>query len=223
MIVDITLLTLKVAFVATLVNFPLALYVGWLLGRKNIKGTLFLEVLVTLPLALPPVVIGYGLLLAFGDRGPIGAFLEKAFGMDIIFTWVAASLAAAIVSFPLMVRSIIVAMANVDEKLERSARVLGAGPIRTFVTVTLPLSYQGIVAGVLLGFVRALREFGATIIVAGNIPGRTQTIPLALFAKVQLGENGKALELVAVSILLAVISLGVHNFLLARSGNRRII
>ena len=128
-----------------------------------------------------------------------------------------------IVSFPLMVRSIIVAMANVDEKLERSARVLGAGPIRTFVTVTLPLSYQGKVAGVLLGFVRALSEFGATIIVAGNIPGRTQTIPLALFAKVQLGENGKAFELVAVSILLAVISLGVHNFLLARSGNRRII
>ena len=164
MIFDITLLTLKVAFVATLVNFPLALYVGWLLGRKNIKGTLFLEVLVTLPLALPPVVIGYGLLLAFGDRGPIGAFLEKAFGIDIIFTWVAASLAAAIVSFPLMVRSIIVAMANVDERLERSARVLGAGPLSAFFTVTFPLSYQGKVAGVLLGFVRALSEFGATII-----------------------------------------------------------
>ncbi|SVA62947.1 uncharacterized protein METZ01_LOCUS115801, partial [marine metagenome] len=125
MIVEITLLTLKVAVVATLVNFPVALYLGWLLGRKNIKGTLFLEVLVTLPLALPPVVIGYGLLLAFGDRGPIGTFLERAFGVDIIFTWIAASLAAAIVSFPLMVRSIIVAMANVDEKLERSARALG--------------------------------------------------------------------------------------------------
>ena len=127
------------------------------------------------------------------------------------------------VSFPLMVRSIIVSMASVDDRIERSARVLGAGPIRTFLTVTLPLSYQGIVAGVLLGYVRALSEFGATIIVAGNIPGRTQTLPLAIFGKVQLGRNSEALELVIVSVFLAAVSLAIHNWLLTRSGNRGVL
>ena len=223
MILAITFLTLKVALVATVINFPFALLVGWLVGSKNVRGKIVLEIIVSLPLALPPVAVGYGLLLLFGKNGPIGALLANAFGVDIVFTWVAASLAAAVVSFPLMVRSIIVSMASVDDRIERSARVLGAGPIRTFLTVTLPLSYQGIVAGVLLGYVRALSEFGATIIVAGNIPGRTQTLPLAIFGKVQLGRNSEALELVIVSVFLAAVSLAIHNWLLTRSGNRGVL
>ena len=141
MILAITFLTLKVALVATVINFPFALLVGWLVGRKNVRGKIVLEIIVSLPLALPPVAVGYGLLLLFGKNGPIGSLLANAFGVDIVFTWVAASLAAAVVSFPLMVRSIIVSMASVDDRIERSARVLGAGPIRTFLTVTLPLSY----------------------------------------------------------------------------------
>ena len=139
------------------------------------------------------------------------------FGYELVFTWFAAAIAAAIVSFPLMVRSIIVSMSSIDGQLENSARALGAGPVRTFLTVTIPLSYHGIVAGLLLGFVRSLSEFGATIIVAGNIPGRTQTLPLALFSKIQLGENGEAVRLMIACIVLAIITLGVHHFLLSRS------
>ena len=220
---EVTYITLKVALAATVINFPFALYIGWILGRRNPRGRLILEVLISLPLALPPVVTGYALLLALGSRSPIGSFTQFVFGSDIIFTWVAASLAAAVVSFPLMVRSIIVAMSAVDPRLERSARSLCAGPVKTIFSITLPLSNQGVIAGTLLGFVRALSEFGATIIVAGNIPGVTQTLPLAIFAKVQTGRTSEAFELVAVSVILAVISLAIHNWLLSRSSNRGVI
>ena len=220
---EVTYITLKVALAATVINFPFALYIGWILGRRNPRGRLILEVLISLPLALPPVVTGYALLLALGSRSPIGSFTQFVFGSDIIFTWVAASLAAAVVSFPFMVRSIIVAMSAVDPRLERSARSLGAGPVKTFFSITLPLSYQGVIAGTLLGFVRALSVVGATIIVAGNIPGVTQTLPLAIFAKVQTGRTSEAFELVAVSVILAVISLAIHNWLLSRSSNRGVI
>ena len=217
MLLEISLLTFQVAIVATAINFPFAILVGWLIGRKNIRGSMFLEILVSLPLALPPVVVGYALLVAFGERGPIGSLTSSLFGYELVFTWFAAAIAAAIVSFPLMVRSIIVSMSSIDDQLENSARALGAGPVRTFLTVTIPLSYHGIVAGLLLGFVRSLSEFGATIIVAGNIPGRTQTLPLALFSKIQLGENGEAVRLMIACIVLAIITLGVHHFLLSKS------
>jgi molybdate transport system permease protein len=217
MLLEISLLTFQVAIVATAINFPFAILVGWLIGRKNIRGSMFLEILVSLPLALPPVVVGYALLIAFGERGPIGSLTSSLFGYELVFTWFAAAIAAAIVSFPLMVRSIIVSMSSIDDQLENSARALGAGPVRTFLTVTIPLSYHGIVAGLLLGFVRSLSEFGATIIVAGNIPGRTQTLPLALFSKIQLGENGEAVRLMIACIVLAIITLGVHHFLLSKS------
>ena len=220
MLLEISLLTFQVAIVATAINFPFAILVGWLIGRKNIRGSMFLEILVSLPLALPPVVVGYALLIVFGERGPIGSFTSSLFGYELVFTWFAASLAAAIVSFPLMVRSIIVSMSSIDDQLENSARVLGAGPLRTFLTVTIPLSYHGIVAGLLLGFVRSLSEFGATIIVAGNIPGRTQTLPLALFSKIQLGENGEAVRLMIACVTLAVITLAVHHFLLSKSSRK---
>ena len=217
MLLEISILTFQVAIVATAINFPFAILVGWLIGRKNIKGSIFLEILVSLPLALPPVVVGYALLIAFGERGPIGSLTSSLFGYELVFTWFAAAIAAAIVSFPLMVRSIIVSMSSIDDQLENSARALGAGPVRTFLTVTIPLSYHGIVAGLLLGFVRSLSEFGATIIVAGNIPGRTQTLPLALFSKIQLGENGEAVRLMIACIVLAIITLGIHHFLLSKS------
>lgn len=202
---------------ATAINFPIALALSWLVVKKNIRGRLVIDVLVSLPLAVPPVVVGYFLLLLLGRNGPVGDVLRSAFGVDIVFTWIAAALASAIVSFPLITRTIMVAMGGVDNRLEMSARSLGAGPWRVFFTITIPLAYRGILAGVLLGFVRALSEFGATIIVAGNIPGRTQTLPLAIFTKVQVGDNSVALRLVAISIGLAVVTLIVHNLLLERA------
>ena len=210
--------TLRVAVAATALNFPIALALGWLMVKKRIRGRFVVDILVSLPLALPPVVVGYFLLLLLGRDGPIGSVLHAAFGVELVFTWIAAALASAVVSFPLMARAVMVAMANVDERLEASARSLGAGPMRVFFTVTVPLAYTGILAGVLLGFVRALGEFGATIIVAGNIPGRTQTLPLAIFTEVQSGEDGAAIRLVGVSIAIAVATLAAHNWLLARSG-----
>ena len=141
-------------------------------------------------------------------------------GWEIAFTWVAAAAAAAVVSFPLVARAVMVAMAEVDERLERSARSLGARPLRVALTITLPLAYPGILAGTLLGFIRALSEFGATIIVAGNIPGKTQTLPLAIYDSIQLGRDSEARIMVAVSVVLAVATLVVHNWLLARTRGR---
>ena len=213
---DLILLSLQVAVIATLINIPIAIYVGWLIGRKNIKGKLILETLISLPLALPPVVTGYFLLILVGREAPLGQLSQFIFGADIVFTWVASALAASVVSFPLMVRAIIVAMQGVDTTLERSARSLGAGPLRTFFKITMPLCYNGLVAGVLLGFVRAIGEFGATIVVAGNIPGRTQTIPLAIYSKVQLGKDSEALNLILISTLMAIMTLIVHHWLIIR-------
>ncbi len=214
-------LTLQVAAVATAINLPIAIGVSWLVVKRRVRGRFIIEVLASLPLALPPVVSGYFLLLVLGRDGPVGVALRNTLGVDVVFTWVAAAFAAAVVSFPLLVRAVMAAMEAVDERLELSARSLGAGPIRVALTITLPLAYRGILAGLLLGFVRALSEFGATIVVAGNIPGRTQTLPLAIFESVQLGEDADALTLVVVSMSLAVISLLIHNWLLQRTRNSR--
>ena len=214
---DAILISLQVAFVATLINLPLALLLSWLVVKKRVRGAFLLDILASLPLAVPPVVVGYMLLLMFGRRGPLGRLLEAALGWDIVFTWVAAAIAAAIVSFPLTARAIMVAMQGVDERIEKSARSLGAGPLRVVFTITLPLAYQGILAGVLLGFVRAISEFGATIVVAGNLVGKTRTLPVAIYHNVQLGRDKDALILVSVSIVLAIAALAVHNWLVARS------
>lgn len=214
---DTLQITLQVAVVATLIDVPLALLLSWLVVKKRIRGAFLLDILASLPLAVPPVVVGYALLLLFGRHGPLGRLLDAALGWEVVFTWFAAALAAAIVSFPLAARAIMVAMEGVDERLERAARSLGAGPVRVAFTVTLPLAYRGILAGALLGFVRAVSEFGATIVVAGNIPGKTQTLPLAIYHNVQLGRDDHALTLVAISIALAVATLAIHNLLLARS------
>ena len=210
-------ITLQVAIVATLIDVPLALLLSWLVVKKRIRGAFLLDILASLPLAVPPVVVGYALLLLFGRNGPLGRLLDAALGWEVVFTWFAAALAAAIVSFPLAARAIMVAMEGVDERLERAARSLGAGPVRVAFTVTLPLAYRGILAGALLGFVRAVSEFGATIVVAGNIPGKTQTLPLAIYHNVQLGRDDHALTLVAISIALAVATLAIHNLLLSRT------
>tara|TARA_A100001037_G_scaffold227803_1_gene205789 strand:+ start:64 stop:735 length:672 start_codon:yes stop_codon:yes gene_type:complete len=220
MMVELILLSIKVATVATLINIPIAIYIGWLIGRRNIKGKVILETVISLPLALPPVVTGYFLLILVGRESAFGQISQFLFGTDIVFTWVASAIAASVVSFPLMVRAIIVAMQGVDITLERSARSLGAGPIRTFILITLPLCYNGLVAGILLGFVRAIGEFGATIVVAGNIPGRTQTIPLAIYSKVQLGKDSEAMNLIIVSTILAIITLIIHHWLIVR-GSRK--
>ena len=214
---DAILISLQVAFVATLINLPLALLLSWLVVKKRVRGAFLLDILASLPLAVPPVVVGYMLLLMFGRRGPLGQFLEAVLGWELVFTWVAAAIAAAIVSFPLTARAIMVAMQGVDERIERSARSLGAGPLRVVFTITLPLAYRGILAGVLLGFVRAISEFGATIVVAGNLVGKTRTLPVAIYHNVQLGRDKDALILVAVSIVLAIAALAVHNWLVARS------
>ena len=161
------------------------------------------------------------LLLLLGRRGPVGSLVESSLGLEVAFTWIAAVLASAVVSFPLVARAVMTAMEEVDERLERSARTLGAGTVRVALTITLPLAYRGVLAGVLLGFIRALSEFGATIIVAGNIPGKTQTIPLAIYDNIQLGRGEDTMLLVLVALALALATLAVHNWLLKRSRGRR--
>ncbi len=221
MIFETIVLTLRVAVVATLLNLPLALALSWLVVKKRVRGAFILDVLASLPLAVPPVVVGYLLLLLLGRRGPIGSVVESSLGLEIAFTWVAAVLAAAVVSFPLVARAVMTAMDEVDDRLERSARTLGAGTVRVAFTITLPLAYRGILAGVLLGFIRALSEFGATIIVAGNIPGKTQTVPLAIYDSIQLGRGDETMILVLVALGLALATLAAHNWLLGRSRGRR--
>lgn len=209
-------LTLQVAVVGTAINLPIALCVSWLIVKRRIRGRLVVDALVSLPLAVPPVVVGYALLLLLGKNGALGGLLDRM-GIEVVFTWFAAALAAAVVSFPLMARSIMIAMGEVDERLEMAARSLGAGALRAALTITIPLAYRGILAGTLLGFVRAVSEFGATIIVAGNIPGKTQTLPLAIYSRVIAGDDALAIRLIAVSVGLAVATLLLHNRLLSRA------
>ena len=213
---EVVALSLRVAVEGTLIGLPIALLVGWLLAKSSIPGKALLDTLVTFPLVLPPVVTGYFLLILLGRNGPIGQLLHDLFGVDVVFTWVAAALAAGLVSLPLMVRAIEVAMANVDPRLEFASRTLGAGPLRTFLGVTIPLARRGILAAVLLAFARGLGEFGATIVVAGNIPGRTQTVPLALFNRIETGDDAAAVRLITVSLILAFASLLLHHRLVQR-------
>ena len=180
---------------ATIINVPIAVIIGFLISRNKIPGTIFLDIAVSLPMAVPPVVIGFLLLLLLGRDGPIGKILYDLFEADIVFTWIAAVIASSIVSFPLVARATITAIGEIDEKLEHAARTLGASQIRVLLTITIPLAYRGILAGTLLGFVRAMSEFGATIIVAGNIPGKTQTIPLAIYTSVQIRDDTNAIML----------------------------
>lgn len=209
-------LSIQIAILATLINLPIALIFSWLIVKKQIRGSAALEVLMTIPLAIPPTIIGFFVLVIFGINGPIGTITNNLFGFNIIFTWLAATLVTAIISFPLMARAIIVSMSEVEPSLEKTALGLGAGPIKVFFSITMPLSYRGIVAGSLICFVRALSEFGATIIVAGNMPGKTQTISLAIYSAIQSGDESTAFSLSAVALGIAIASLVVYNILLKK-------
>ena len=195
--------------------------VAWLLARKQFYGKVLLDALIHLPLVLPPVVVGYLLLMCFGRRGWIGGWLHENFGIDIAFTWKAAAIAAAVMGFPLLVRAVRLAIELVDVRIEQAARTLGASPWRVFFTITLPLSLPGVLAGAVLAFARSLGEFGATITFAGNIEGVTRTLPVAVFTYTQVpGGDGPAMRLVLISVALSLIAL-VGSELLARRIGRR--
>ncbi len=205
-------LSLKVAFMALVIVTCVGLPVARLMARRQFSGKSILEAFFTLPLVLPPSVIGYGLLILIGSRGPIGKILASL-GHPIIFTWWAVVLASTVVSFPLMYQSAKAAFASVEPNYEKAARTLGASELRLFFTITLPLAWPGLVAGLVLAFARALGEFGATLMVAGNIPGQTQTIPLAIYFAVESGDDFTAQTLVAlVTIFSFLLILWVNNW-----------
>ena len=215
-------LSLRVSFWATLVSLPLGIAVAYVLARYRFWGRQLLNGLVHLPLILPPVVTGYLLLLTFGRKGAVGAFLEQAFGLVFAFRWTGAALAAAVMAFPLMVRAIRMAIEAVDPRLEAAAGTLGASRAWVFVTVTLPLILPGIVAGAILGFAKAMGEFGATITFVANIPGQTQTLPSAIYAYLQVpGGDEAAFRLVLVAIAIAMLALLLSEWV-GRSVARRI-
>ena len=214
-------LSLRVAFWATLLVLPLAVAVAWWLARREFWGKQLLNGLVHLPLILPPVVTGYLLLLTFGRRAPVGAWLEDTFGLIFAFRWTGAALAAGIMGFPLMVRAIRLAIEAVDPKLEEAASTLGASRAWVFLTVTLPLILPGVIAGTLLGFAKAMGEFGATITFVSNIPGETQTLPSAIYAFLQVpGGEASALRLVIISVVIAMTALLLSETLARRAAKR---
>lgn len=215
-------LSVQVAFWATLVSLPIGILVAYALARWRFPGRQLLNGIVHLPLILPPVVTGYLLLVTFGRRGPAGQLLEDWFGIVLSFRWTGAALAAAIMSFPLMVRAIRLAIESVDPRLEAAAATLGARPIWVFLTVTLPLILPGIIAGTILAFAKAIGEFGATITFVSNIPGQTQTIPSAIHAFLQMPDGGQAAgRLVVVAIVIAMMAL-LMSEVLARKAARRV-
>lgn len=197
-------LSLLVSGWAVAGSLPFGVLVAWVLARLDFPGKSLLDGLVHLPLVLPPVVVGYFLLVTLGRQGVVGALLERWFGITLAFTWKGAAVASAVIAFPLMVRAIRLALEQVDRGLEEAARTLGCGPLRTFFTVTLPLSLPGIFAGIVLGFARSLSEFGATITFVSNIPGETRTLPIALYALTQApGGDAAAMRLCALSVAVA--------------------
>ncbi|MEX0676888.1 MAG: molybdate ABC transporter permease subunit [Pirellulales bacterium] len=214
-------LSFKVGLCAVLASLPFATAVGYLLARWQSRGKWLVELAVNLPLVLPPVVTGYLLLVLFAPRGPVGGALENWFGVRIVFSWIGAAIAAAVVSFPLMVRAIRLAFQAVDPRLEMAARSLGAGRVGAFWSVTLPLAKSGVLAGCVLAFARSLGEFGATIMVAGNIVGETQTIPLAIFSySNRPGTEADVWRLVGISIVLAAAALVASEWLERRHARR---
>ena len=216
-------LSFQVALCAASAGLPLAVLTAYWLARSRSPMKWMVDALVNLPLVMPPVVTGYLLLICFSPRSPVGDLLASWFGVKIVFAWTGAVLAAAVVSFPLMVRAIRLAFQQTDPRLESAARSLGAGPLTAFFTVALPLAKRGLIAGWLLAFARSLGEFGATIMVAGNISGRTRTMPLAVFSLTSRAEGiDQAWRLVLLSILLAFFALGVSELLERRqAANQR--
>ena len=215
-------LSLRVAVVATLVSTPLGIAVAWLLARRDFWGKALLDALIHLPLVLPPVVTGYLLLLTFGRRGAVGEFLDHYFGLVFSFRWTGAALACGVMSFPLLVRPMRLSIEAIDRRLEQAAGTLGAAPWQVFLTVTLPLALPGILAGMIMGFAKALGEFGATITFVSNIPGETQTISSAIYSLIQTPSGDTAaLRLVIISVIMSVGALVASEFF-ARRALRRV-
>lgn len=197
---DPIILSLKVATLATVIAFFLGVFFAYLLTKRNVPSKNVWETILILPMILPPSIVGYLLLKVFGRRGPIGAFLLDTFGVQVVFTWIACVIAACVVALPLMYQNAKGAFQSVDPSYELAARTLGSSPFKVFRTVTFPLSRPGIVSGVVLTFARALGEFGATLMLAGNIPGKTQTIPTSIYYAVVVGRDDEAMALVVVMV-----------------------
>ena len=214
-------LSIRVALVAMLASLPLGLFLAVVLARGNFWGKALLNGVVHLPLVLPPVVTGYLLLIGFGRRGPIGAFLETHFGLVFSFRWTGAALACAVMGLPLMVRAMRLSIEAVDRRLEDAAGTLGAPPAFVFLTITLPLILPGVIAGMILSFAKAMGEFGATITFVSNIPGETQTLPSAIYSFLQVpGGDAGALRLTLVSIVISMTALMLSEYLARRVGRR---
>ena len=208
--------TAWVSGLSTVVILPFGLCAAWLLARYDWRGKSLVETFISLPLVMPPVATGLILLKLFGRRGAVGGFLHQHFDFDVVFTWRGVLIALGVMSFPLFVRSTRVAFEEVNPRLEQIARTLGAGDFRVLCTITLPLALRGIVGGMILAFARALGEFGATIMVAGNIPGKTSTLSLAIFESVQLGQDAYAFRLLGVSVVLAFAAVWWSEWLIRR-------
>ena len=215
---QITIFSVSVGLVSTLLILPFGVTLAWLFARKEWPLKSIIETVVLLPLVMPPVSTGLILLRIFGRRSPVGRWLYER-GIEIVFNWKGVLIAMAVMSFPLLVRSVRTSFAEVNPRLEQIAATLGASPLKIFFVITVPLAYKGIVAGALLAFSRALGEFGATILLAGNIPGRTQTLSLAIYNFVQLGQNSEAYTLLGVTVTLAFIFVWCSEWLL-RAGRR---
>src|SRR6266700_238115 len=216
----IVLLSLKVALTSVVFSLPPAILVAYVLARGRFPGKILLDAVVHLPLVLPPVVVGFALLALFGKHGAIGAWLDQWFGIVFAFRWTGAALAAAIMGFPLMVRAVRLSLAAVDRRLETVARTLGASRAWVFISVTLPLALPGIVTGALLSFARSLGEFGATITFVSNIPGETETLPLAIYSLTQApGGDADALRLSAIAVVLSIGALMASEWLTRRASS----
>jgi molybdate transport system permease protein len=208
--------TLGMSALSVLLIWPWAVALAWVMARGRWFGKSLVETLVTLPIALPPVATGLLLLHGFGKHGVLGRFFEQTFGIEIIFTWKAVVLALSVMSFPFLYRTSRVAFEEVNPRLEQMARTLGAGPWRVFLTITLPLASHGIVAGTVLAFARALGEFGATVLVAGIIPGKTATLSLSIYQSVQMGHEDQAFRLILLSVFLSFAALWFSEYFLRR-------
>lgn len=219
--IEIILLSVKVALWSVVFSLPAGIAVAYVLARARFPGKALFDALVHLPLVLPPVIIGFALLYLFGRKGPVGGFSEQWFGLVFAFKWTGAALASAIMGFPLMVRAMRLSIEHIDTRLESAARTLGAGRWRVFATITLPLALPGIVTGALLSFARSLGEFGATITFVSNIPGETDTLPLAIYTLMQTpGGEGPAIRLSIFSVILSIVALMVSEWLNRRASHK---
>jgi molybdate transport system permease protein len=215
----ITWFTLATAGLATLLMLPPGLLLAWLLARGSFRGRVLLETVITLPLVMPPVAIGLVLLMLFSPMGPLGSALARA-GIEIVFTWKAVVIAMTVMGFPLLVRTVKAGIEQVDRRYEAAASTLGAGPVRVFVTITLPLARPAVIAGAVLGFARALGEFGATVMIAGSIPGATRTLAVGIYSAAETGQDRDALGLVGISAAIAFLALWLSNWMSSRAGGR---